>query len=300
MKIAIYTHCAALFHRMCEGWVRHLARAGHRATLVATEWQWEEPFPVDSACDVHLFVACTPTLKALDKHGTPSRGTSVVWLLEPLTDRRDAPIQAPKAGLLGRVIERFDAAIGMDSEIVSYVEAIAPGLPTAVIPYTVDELRILQPLADEKRKIDVIHVGTCSERRAGLAKQFGGKAFKTRFVWGGLWEKDRDIALAFSRISLQMHIDEHRYFDQHRIFESWAAGCAVVAEESGPPRLGGVETGKHMAVASSEELADTCERLLADSRRRLAMIAASQDLLRERYTPAAWVSTMVELLQRVR
>ena len=52
-------------------------------------------------------------------------------------------------------------------------------------------------------------------------------------------------------------------------------------------------------MAELKDLPLVCADLLADVPRRQAMVQASQQLLRERFSPAAWKSRMLAMLEGV-
>jgi glycosyltransferase involved in cell wall biosynthesis len=123
---------------------------------------------------------------------------------------------------------------------------------------------------------------------------------KAEFIWAGLWGAARDAFRAGARINLNVHADaELHYFDQFRTFEAWAAGTAVVSDSFEGWEDFGIQPGVHMAMAELQDLPRACAELLADVPRREAMVRASQALLRERFSPAAWQGRMLAMMESI-
>jgi hypothetical protein len=278
-----------------------LLDAGHDVEFIDLGTNTDAPLPNVGAADVNLLVAGIYALPRFAKHGLPRHGKHVLWMFDPLT-KNEASVHRHKAGLFDALAPDLHAVMAMDSSIERYVAQHFRRLPPSTCP-------IWWPANTcGRRFLKRSETGASScwaATRPGGAKP--RSTFSPRrapldaeFIWSGMWGAARDACRAGSRISLSIHADaEHTYFDQFRAFETWALGTAVVSDHFEGWESFGIEPGVHMAMAAPEDMPLVCAELLADVPRREAMVQASQQLLRERFSPAAWQGRMLSMIESV-
>jgi len=318
LRIAIYTCLSPLFGRFCHSWESILGGLGHEVTVIELPMNWKKPLPSQEKADVNLFVGGGSMLWMLMTHGFPGVGKNVVWMFEPVLKRNTLAqigtkilrrlkaiigmeakdFHYGKIKVMDEIGHRFDAIIGMNALITSYVQKYLPGIPTIEIPYTIDPKDIISPIPEAERKIDVLQLGRHSPRRKRAEKLFNQKGVEARFIYGGLYNEDRYKVIPQAKISLQIHGGKPFYFSQHRIFEAWAAGSLVLSEPFSP-KLDGVEAGIHLIVADLENFPDVCTRLLADREKRNEIVNASQALLKSSFVPNKWSDSLIGFLTSV-
>lgn len=319
MRIAFYTCLSPLFGRFCHSWESVLGAFGHEVTVVELPMNWKGRLPSQRKTDVNLFVGGGSMLWMLEAHGFPEVGKNVVWVFEPalkanvLTEIATKIVRRLKSAVgieakdfhygkikvMNEIGHRFDAIIGINSLITSYVEEHLPKIPTVEIPYTIDPKDIIAPLPEDEKEVGILQLGRHSSRRKKAEKLFDQKEVEAKFIYGGLYNEERYKVIRQSKISLQIHGGKPFYFSQHRIFEAWAGGSLVVTEPFSP-KLDGVEEGTHVVVAKLEEFPEVCKSLLADRERRHRIVSASQDLLRRSFVPGKWSDSLVGFLASVR
>ncbi|MDB5967484.1 MAG: hypothetical protein JWQ72_3984, partial [Polaromonas sp.] len=237
------------------------------------------------------------------RQGLPKLGKHILWMFDPLTANPAATMHRHKTELFEAIAPQLHAVLAMDASIGQHVRQRFPELPVFRLPYLIAERLICQPLPEPSRERGIIMLGGDSPHRRQAERVFkaaAGPAAKAEFIWRGMWGKARDGYRAGSRISLNIHADPaHTYFDQFRTFETWAMGTAVVSETCADLEAFGIEPGVHLAMGALPDLPAACEALMADVKRREAMVAAAQALLRARFTVPAWQATMVDILHQV-
>jgi hypothetical protein len=169
-------------------------------------------------------------------------------------------------------------------------------VPVIKIPYTINSKDIITPIPEDKRQIDILQLGRKSVRRQEAEKLFANKDMVTKFIYDGLYSKNRYQTIAESRISLNIHRDKPFSFNHHRIFEAWSQGSVVVSEPSNDLEFG-IKPDTHLVLSEIDNMPEVCQKLLADEPRRHKMITAAQELLRKRYTPDHWIDKMLEILK---
>src|SRR5438067_2204995 len=250
-KVVLYSTFGGLFGGMCRSWRDALERRGAAAEVLDLRNDWQGPLPVVDDADVNIHVAGAALLRVVGRHGLPRRGKNVLWMFEPLTDDPASEKHYHKSLLLAAVARRFDAFIGMDDRVVAYLRAHYPDVPTFRIPYTIDPGAITPPVAEGRRRIDVLWLARLerSARRRAAWGAFRQAGLPVRLVGAGLYGERRDRVIARSRINLDVHGDHVRYANQCRLFLAWAGGAAVVSEPCEHYPALGIEDGVHLATA---------------------------------------------------
>lgn len=302
LKIHIYTDIDTLFGNASRLWMDVLVEAGHDVEFIDLGTSTDAPLPDVGHCDVNLLIAGIYALPRFAVQGLPRNGKHVLWMFDPLTKNARATVHRYKTDLFDVIAPGLHAVLAMDSSIARYLAQHFPALATCQLPYMVAGKHMRTPLPEAQRNRDIIMLGGDTPRRRDAEQYFvnTAPALKAEFVWSGLWGAARDACRAGARINLNIHADpEHTYFDQFRTFESWAAGTAVVSDIFEGGEDFGIEPGVHLVMADLKDMPLACADLLADVPRRQAMVQASQQLLRERFSPAAWQSRMLAMLENV-
>jgi len=300
MKIHIYTDIHVLFGRGAMVWMNDLLRLGHDVEYVDIGIGITQPLPDLGVCDVNLIVAGVFAFKRFNNCGFPKYGKNVLWMFDPLTGD-DASEHRYKAALFDALAPSLHAVAAMDSSILAYLNAHYPTLAATRIPYLIEPTTIVARGAEPERHIPALWLGADNARRRHAAQLFASAGVPARFMFEHVWGAARDRMRKDSSIMLSVHADgHHTYFDQFRAFEAWAAGCAVVAEESDDIATMGIQPGVHLLTTPLEQMPATCRELLDDEPRRQAMVDAAQDLLRREFSPARWRSEMLGLMERAR
>lgn len=289
MKVHVYTDIDTLFGRASRVWMDTLLEAGHDVEFIDLGTHTDAPLPKAGAADVNLLIAGIYALPRFAKHGLPPHGKHVLWMFDPLTKNQDS-VHRHKAGLFDALAPELHAVMAMDASIERYVKQHFPALAVFWLPYLVAGKHVRDPLPEARRNRGVIMLGGDTPRRREAESHFlaSPSPLNAEFIWSGMWGAARDACRAGSRISLSIHADaEHTYFDQFRAFETWALGTAVVCDHFDGWEHFGIEPGVHLAMAEPKDMPLVCAELLADVPRREAMVRASQQLLRERFSTAA-------------
>ncbi|EJL90811.1 hypothetical protein PMI15_00257 [Polaromonas sp. CF318] len=302
MRIHLYTDIETLFGRAVRLWMDVLLQAGHEVEFIDMGNSTEAPLPEVGACDINLLVAGIYALPRFARRGLPRHGKHVLWMFDPLTRNTSATVHRHKAELFDAIAPGLHAVMAMDASIERYLAHYFPALTTFRLPYLVADKHLRAPLPEADRTRDIVMLGGDTARRREAERLFlaGANPLRAEFIWSGLWGAARDTCRAGARINLNVHADsELRYFDQFRTFEAWAAGTAVVSDSFKGWEDFGIVPGVHMVMAELEDLPRACAELLADVPRREAMVKASQMLLRERFSPAAWQSRMLAMIEAI-
>ncbi|HEX2085205.1 MAG TPA: glycosyltransferase family 2 protein [Solirubrobacteraceae bacterium] len=143
------------------------------------------------------------------------------------------------------------------------------------------------------RDLDVLHLGIWSRRRAEVLARCGATlaAHRSRIV---LSDPDHPNAepdanyvvgdakwalLRRTRVLLNLHVADRRYFEWQRVAQAIGHGAVVVGDHS--EGVAPLEPGEHFLSARPEALALVLEELLADEPRRQRMARAAYELLRD-------------------
>jgi len=302
LRIHIYTDIDTLFGRAVRLWMDVLLQAGHEVEFIDMGNSTEAPLPDVGPNDINLLIAGIYALPRFAKRGLPRHGKHVLWMFDPLTRDASATVHRYKAELFDAIAPGLHAVMAMDASIERYLVKYFPALTTFRLPYLVADSQVRAPLPEADRTRDIVMLGGDTARRREAQRLFLAAAapLKAEFIWSGLWGAARDTCRAGARINLNVHADpELHYFDQFRTFEAWAAGTAVVSDSFEGWEDFGIVPGEHMVLAELEDLPQACAELLADVPRREAMVHASQILLRERFSPAAWQSRMLAMIESI-
>ena len=146
---------------------------------------------------------------------------------------------------------------------------------------------------DVEQEIDVCLLASLTERRekflAEHAEFFAARNCHLRLVPLGFAKTEttksylpvggRNALLQSSKILLNMHYSELRYFEWHRMLVGLANGCCIITEtcEGFAPLV----PGKHFVMVETEEIVRACEYYLEHAEEREAIARAGQEFIRQ-------------------
>jgi len=157
-----------------------------------------------------------------------------------------------------------------------------------------------------EREIDICLLASLTERRekflAAHADFFAARNCHLRLVPIGfaktettksyLQVAERNAVLQRSKILLNIHYSELRYFEWHRMLVGLANGCCIVSEtcEGYAPLV----PGKHFVMVEPQAVVRACEYYLAHPQEREAIAAAGREFIRQHLTQASNCATCAE------
>jgi hypothetical protein len=224
MKIVMYCKMD-LYRPICESWRAIFMQHGHEAELLDIPREWTGKLTEIEDSSINLFMGGISMFGPFLRSGFPASGKNVIRIFEPLTLDPGATYHYPKTLEFNKCAAGFDALIAMDAQIARYCETHFPQSKTYLLPHSINEDLICDPLPEAQRSIDILCLGHESARRLAAEKHLLAGGLQARFVWVGLWGDASYRTISASRISLQIFRDSHNtYFDQFRIFTAWARG----------------------------------------------------------------------------
>ncbi|HEX4668250.1 MAG TPA: glycosyltransferase [Chthoniobacterales bacterium] len=146
---------------------------------------------------------------------------------------------------------------------------------------------------DVERKIDICLLASLTERREKfLAEQadfFAARNCHLRLVPLGFAKTEttksylpverRNVILQESKILLNLHYSELRYFEWHRMLVGLANGCCIITEPC--QGFAPLVPGKHFVMVETAELVRACEYYLQHAEEREAIARAGQQFVRQ-------------------
>ena len=173
------------------------------------------------------------------------------------------------AAYQARGIESYHFRLG-------YHEILAA--PNAV-PHTQRETEItfLGAMTPRRDKFFAEHAPFFAEHRCHIRFVPLGFA-KTKTTRSYLSEKHRNELLSQSRLLLNIHYSERKYFEWHRALVALANQCCLITETS--EGYGDLVPGKHFIMADREDLIACCDYYLAHPKEAEAIAQAGWDFIR--------------------
>ena len=107
---------------------------------------------------------------------------------------------------------------------------------------------------------------------------------KTRVTRSYLSEQRRNELLSQSRLLLNIHYSEQKYFEWHRALVGLANQCCFITETS--EGYGDLVPGKHFVMADRQDLIACCDYYLAHPTEAEAIAKAGCDFVRTHYRQA--------------
>lgn len=164
---------------------------------------------------------------------------------------------------------------------------------TGIVP-TIErkiDICLLASLTDRREKFLAAHADFFAKRNCHLRLVPIGFA-KTETTKSYLAVQTRNALLQNSKILLNVHYSDLRYFEWHRMLVGLANGCCIITEtcEGYAPLV----PGKHFVMVELEGLAQACEYYLARPQERTAIAEAGRDFIRQHLTQAGNCARCVE------
>jgi GT2 family glycosyltransferase len=161
------------------------------------------------------------------------------------------------------------------------------------IPYT----DLLESEDSFKKEIDFIFLGYASSRRTKFFAQHAEffSQFENRFIFSTLQEvrtqttpgccfgRARNRLLKQSKILVNIHSSENRYFEWHRALVAIANGCVFLTDES--DRFEPLIPGEDLMVVPYDRLQEACAELIANDAKREAIAHAALTKVKEVFSP---------------
>lgn len=149
--------------------------------------------------------------------------------------------------------------------------------------------RVLERIdAPIDQPIDVLFYGSLNERRAAVLHDLDRRGVRVHHAFG-VYGAARDALIAQSKVVLNLHHFEAKVFEVVRVSYLLANGRFVVSETGGDAELE-APFRDALAFADYDELADVCERFVANPAARAAVADRGQATMRSR--------SQAELLQQ--
>ena len=146
------------------------------------------------------------------------------------------------------------------------------------------DICLLASLTDRREKFLAAHADFFAARNCHLRLVPLGFA-KTETTRSYLPAETRNALLQRTRILLNVHYSDLRYFEWHRMLVGLANGCCIITEtcEGYAPLV----PGKHFVMVETEGLVRACDYYLTHPEERSAIAQAGRTFIREHLTQAA-------------
>jgi GT2 family glycosyltransferase len=146
------------------------------------------------------------------------------------------------------------------------------------------DLCLLGSLTDRREKFLAAHADFFARRKCHL-RLVPITFAKTEETKSYLPVNARNALLQRTKILLNVHYSDLRYFEWHRMLVGLANGCCIITEtcEGFAPLV----PGKHFVMVEPEELVRCCDYYLEHPAEREAIARAGRDFVRERLTQAS-------------
>lgn len=164
---------------------------------------------------------------------------------------------------------------------------------TGIVPTIEREIDIclLASLTDRREKFLAAHADFFTARNCHLRLVPIGFA-KTETTRSYLHTGERNALLQRSKILLNIHYSELRYFEWHRMLIGLANGCCIITEtcEGYAPLI----PGKHFVMAEPAEVIRACDYYLNHPEERTRIAEAGRDFIREHLSQARNCADCIE------
>ena len=164
---------------------------------------------------------------------------------------------------------------------------------TGIVPTIEREIDVclLASLTERREKFLATHADFFTARSCHLRLVPIGFA-KTETTKSYLSTDSRNALLQGSKILLNIHYSELRYFEWHRMLIGMANGCCIITEtcEGYAPLV----PGKHFVMVEPGQLIEACDYYLTHSDERRRIAESGRDFIRQHLTQAANCAECIE------
>jgi hypothetical protein len=288
-----------IFGYTASAWSEYFKKMGHEVTCVNVSFYGEDhdQYQQNAVVDVNFIIGCPILFQIIAQCGYPTSGRNILWVLDPLTHQ--SSFHADKVQSLEAMENRFDAIACMDSQIKAYFQNHCSAIPLIEMPYVLDEKRILEPMPENQKLIDILMLGRRTPRRDRVVESLHAAGLNVNYMHHSCWGSKRQRALRNTKLCLQVSMDEHIYFDQYRIFEAYAHGAMVIGHEMPDMKKYGFYNGKNIVTCDVEDIPQHCIKLLEDDHCRMQIIESTQNLIRQNYTVEKLGADMLALFKKI-
>lgn len=144
--------------------------------------------------------------------------------------------------------------------------------------------------AERSDHVDVCFYGSLNARRAALLDELERRGLIVERLFG-VYGRARDAAVARAKVVLNVHYYDAAVFEAVRVTHLLANGVCVVTEgDADDPDIAPLADG--LSVGPYAELADRCERLVADAEARRLLAEVGLDVMEARPQAEEWRRTL--------
>lgn len=297
MKIKIIYSVDFIFGYSAAAWNAYFNNKGHESICVNVRPDGVDHYQEGFTADINLVIGCPLLFHLIGQFGYPATGKNILWMLDPLTHQSSC--HRDKVLAFEAIENRFDAIACMDSQIKGYFEQRYMDMPLMEIPYILDEARILKPLPEHQKLIDILMLGRRTLKRDKVVESLHAAGLNVNYMYESCWSNKRKRALINTKLLLQVSMDDHLYFDQYRIFEGCAHGAMMIGHAMPDMEKYGFSNGKNIVVCDVADIPRHCLELLSNDDYRGRIIDNAQAHIRECYTVEKQGYNMLALFSRV-
>lgn len=186
------------------------------------------------------------------------------------------------------------------------------GLACHYLPLGYDSILGSNLVPQNKRTHDIVFLGSLTHRRdcffAENAPFFSHHRCHIRFVPLGfaktsltrsyLSPEKRTELLSQTKISLNIHYSDQKYFEWHRVLTAIANGCLVVTEKC--EGYGSLIPGRHFIMVDQDQLIPACDYYLENTAERDKICREAFEFVRSQFTQAQHCRAFLRDLEATR
>jgi GT2 family glycosyltransferase len=159
------------------------------------------------------------------------------------------------------------------------------------------DICFLASMTERREKFLAAHADFFAQRNCHLRLVPIGFA-KTETTKSYLTTAERNALLQRSKILLNVHYSDLRYFEWHRMLVGLANGCCIITETC--QGYAPLVPGKHFVMVEPDGVIRACEYYLTHPEERAAMAEAGRDFIRQHLTQAHNCANCLEQIARGR
>ena len=292
MKITIHIDYSVYFGDLANSWKQLFESAGHQVRI--QEMGSNPHYSEFEKSDINLIVVGMIMLQILASKGFPENGKNILWVFEPLYP--SSIMHYEKYLYFKMIPPKFDKVICMNQDIQDFIKQTNRKVKTCIVPYNISSKRIIKPTPENEKFVDIVLIGRNSPKRNDLTRKMHDNQLNILNITGGCYQKQRSALLSNTKISLQVGLDNSKYFDQYRIFESIAHGCLVITEPIDDIENFGFFDRKNIIISELDKIPMVCKELLYNPEYRSILIKEAQDTLRKMYCSDIFLEKLLKFI----